>query len=81
MVDKVKGYKELTQDKVAIVNQNKLSEEHLLRFIEQAQKEAKERDFDSRWLSIAFTDFQRAFMSLNRGIFNPGRVELPEDSE
>jgi hypothetical protein len=81
MVDKVKGYKDLTQEKVAIVNEFKNFEEQLLRVIEQAQAEARAgAEYDPRWLSIAFTKFQEAFMALNRGIFAPGRVTLPEDS-
>lgn len=82
MVDKVKGYKELTEEKVAIVNEFKNFEEQILRVIEQAQAEVKNgADYDPRWLAIAFTKFQEAFMALNRGIFAPGRVKLPGDSE
>lgn len=82
MVEKVKGYKELTDERVAIVNEFKVFEEQMLRVIEQAQAEAKAgAEFDTRWLSIAFTKFQEAFMALNRGIFAPGRVKLPGDSE
>lgn len=36
---------------------------------------------DKRWLAIARTDFQRAYMALNRAVFQPQRVRLPEDDE
>lgn len=37
-------------------------------------------DVDQRWLAIARTDFQRAFMALNRAVFQPTRISLPEDT-
>ena len=36
---------------------------------------------DPRWLAVARTDFQRAYMALNRAVFQPQRIQLPEDSE
>jgi len=36
-------------------------------------------DVDQRWLAIARTHFQEGFMALNRSVFQPGRVKLPED--
>lgn len=35
--------------------------------------------YDPRWLSIARTHFQEGFMALNRAVFQPQRVKLPED--
>lgn len=34
---------------------------------------------DGRWMAIGRTQLQQAFMSLCRGVFQPGRVRLPED--
>lgn len=79
MVDKVKGYKELTQDKVDIVNNNKVSEEYIIRLIEDLMDRTDSMDMDIDALYQANLKFTEAFMWLNRGIFNPGRVELPED--
>lgn len=35
--------------------------------------------YDPRWVAIARTHFQEGFMALNRAVFQPGRVKLPED--
>lgn len=79
MVDKVKGYKDLTQDKVEIVNQNKLSEEYINRLIEDLADREESMDLDVHALYQAQTKFTEAWMWLNRGVFNPSRIELPED--
>ncbi len=34
---------------------------------------------DKRWLAIARTHIQEGFMALNRAVFQPQRVKLPED--
>lgn len=34
---------------------------------------------DPRWLAIARTHVQEAFMALNRAVFQPQRIKLPED--
>jgi hypothetical protein len=72
----VHGYTDQPQDKIDLVNQNKETEEKLLRQIDQLQAQAAG---DQRWLAIAKTDMQRAFMSLNRAIFHPQRVRLDGD--
>lgn len=37
--------------------------------------------YDQRWLAIARTHFQEGFMALNRAMFQPTRIKLPEDGE
>lgn len=37
--------------------------------------------YDQRWLAVARTHFQEGFMALNRAVFQPQRIKLPEDSE
>ena len=37
--------------------------------------------YDRRWLAIARTHTQEAFMALNRAVFQPQRIKLPEDGE
>jgi len=37
--------------------------------------------YDPRWLAIARTHFQEGFMALNRAVFQPTRIKLPEDDE
>lgn len=73
----VHGYTDQPSDKIALVNQNKETEERLLRLIDRLQTNGNS---DARWLAIAKTDVQRAFMSLNRAIFQPERVALPDDT-
>jgi len=72
----VAGYQPQSPEKIALVNQNKTVEEELLRVIDHASKTGI---MDARWAEIARTDLEKAFMSLNRAIFQPGRISLPGD--
>lgn len=72
----VHGYRAQTQEAVDTVNDNKLAEERLLRIMD-AMKGAT--DIDQRWLAIARTHIEQGFMALNRSIFQPQRIKLPED--
>lgn len=36
---------------------------------------------DPRWLAIAKTKFEEAYMALNRAVFQPQRIKLPEDGQ
>lgn len=38
-------------------------------------------EIDQRWLAIARTKFEEAYMALNRAVFQPKRVQLPEDDK
>lgn len=72
----VHGYKPQSNDRVEQVNLNKENEERLLRLIELLQ----DTDADGRWLAVARTHFEQGYMALNRAIFKPERVKLPEDT-
>jgi hypothetical protein len=72
----VAGYQPQSAERVKAVNANKASEERLLRQLEEL---VKSKTADPRWCSIARTHFEQGFMALNRAIFQPGRVTLPED--
>jgi hypothetical protein len=74
----VAGYQPQSPEKIDLVNQNKMTEETLLRSIEAATKSEL---MDPRWAAIAKTDLEKAFMSLNRAVFQPSRVRLPVDDE
>ncbi|MFZ5710355.1 MAG: DUF7681 family protein [Pseudomonadota bacterium] len=74
----VSGYRLQSEEAVAIVNSNKALEERLLRVMDDMVSSAM---FDQRWLSIARTDLEKGFMALNRAVFRPGRVALPEDGQ
>lgn len=87
----VEGYKPQTNEKIELVNGFKQDEERLIRLIESMvhARDIGTKDgilnqdvgptFDPRWLSIALTHFQQGYMALNRAVFRPGRVKLPED--
>jgi hypothetical protein len=74
----VAGYKPQTSESVAIVNVNKELEERVLR---QMDTMSDAQRFDQRWLSIGRTAIEQGFMALNRAVFKPGRVKLPDDDQ
>lgn len=69
----VAGYRPQTQEAVDRVNANKISEEALLRRLDEMVGDPA---IDQRWLSIARTHIEQGFMALNRSIFQPGRISL-----
>ncbi len=76
----VSGYRPQSDANIALVNEFKADEERLLRKID-ALYGALSIHYDQRWLSIARTHFQEGFMALNRAVFQPQRIKLPEDDE
>ena len=72
----VSGYLPQGADKVAIVNENKALEERCIR----AAEAIRDADgMDGRMAALAITNIQQGFMWLNRAVFQPSRVALPED--
>lgn len=74
----VEGYKPQSAAAVDIVNDLKRDEERLLRKLDAMQGNP---DINGRWLAIGRTGIEQAFMAINRSVFQPGRVQLPEDTE
>jgi hypothetical protein len=72
----IKGYVPQSDINIDMVNKNKRIEESILRVMD-AMKETPA--FDQRWLAIARTHLEQGFMALNRSIFQPTRITLPED--
>lgn len=72
----VAGYQPQSTLSVAIVNANKAMEEGVLRQLD-AMTDAQR--FDQRWVAIARTAIEQGFMAMNRAVFKPSRVKLPED--
>ena len=65
---KITGYRQLTEEEVALMNEGKALAEACGEYI------AKLRDnpsLDQRWVSIGMTDLQRGFMCAIRGIAQP----------
>ncbi|KAB7782428.1 DUF7681 family protein [Methylorubrum populi] len=74
----VAGYKPQSDEKVALVNENKELEERILRQMDRLAA-LPAGTVDPRWFSIGRTAIENGFMALNRSIFQPGRASLPED--
>lgn len=74
----VAGYRAQSGDNVARVNVNKALEERVLRVLDELRGDAT---IDQRWLAVGRTHIEQGFMAINRSIFKPGRVQLPEDDE
>lgn len=67
----VAGYTEQSEDKLRIVNSNKLTEEILLKKIEAIEQTGHA---DPRSLALAKTYLQTGFMWLNRAVMQPQRL-------
>lgn len=73
----VHGYVPQSDMTVALVNDNKMKEEMLLQHLDIMQRHPQV--YDARWLAIARTHFEQGYMALNRAVFKPQRVVLPDD--
>lgn len=74
----VSGYKPQNPEAVALVNEFKATEERILRGIDAMA--AQPDKYDPYWLHTGMAALQQGFMFLNRSVFKPGRVTLPEDA-
>lgn len=72
----VPGYQPQSDDNVRAVTVNKLIEERVLRQIDALMTND---GVDKRWVAIGKTHIEQGFMAINRGVFKPSRVALPED--
>jgi hypothetical protein len=71
----VQGYTPQPDWKVKAVNDNRELEEEILRRLDDM---AGNPEIDSRWVATARTYLELGFMALNRAVFQPQRVKLPE---
>lgn len=74
----VPGYQPVTQEKLNDVTEAKHMEEKVLRLIDNLECCSH---YDRRWLAIGRTHIQQGFMAINRGVFQPQRIDLPEDAD
>lgn len=74
----VAGYTAQLGRNVQLVNENKDAEERILRVLDRL---AADPDIDKRWLAIRRTHIEQGFTAINRVIFKPSRVSLPEDMQ
>lgn len=70
----IKGFTDQSDRNKALVNRNKELEELVLRQIDVLKNTA---NLDPRCIQLGYTGIQEAFMWLNRGIFQPQRIDLP----
>jgi len=73
----VAGYVPQRATNVSMVNRNKEIEERVLRRLDELSQTP---DIDPRWLAIGRTQIEQGFMAINRAVFKPTRVNLPEDA-
>ena len=72
----VPGYRAQSPEAVAAVTQAKMAEERVLRLLDQL---ATMPGIDGRWFAIGRSHIEQGFMAVNRAVFQPGRVVLPDD--
>jgi len=65
---KIKGYRDLTQEEIDLMNEAKELAEKCRELVEKLENT---KDIDKRWLSIGKTDLQKGFMSTIRSIARP----------
>ena len=65
---KITGYRDLSQEEIDAMNKSKELASQVGDFIDELEKNGY---IDKRWLAIAKTDLQNAFMSLTRSIARP----------
>jgi hypothetical protein len=69
----VSGYRPQSDERVQLVNQNKQAEEACLQILDNLGR----LDYiDKRWLAIGRTELEKAFMAINRAVFQPTRAVL-----
>lgn len=76
---KITGYRQLTPEEVALMNEGKALAEQCGAYIEKLRQHtgpktsesAPALSLDQRWISIGATDLQRGFMAVIRGIAQP----------
>lgn len=64
----IKGYRDLSADEIALMNEAKAKAEEVGALVEKIQNTP---GIDGRWVAIGKTDLQKGFMSLIRSIAQP----------
>lgn len=72
------GFTDQGERNKALVNRNKEIEERVMRILDEL---GQMPGVDPRMLAIGHTGIQDAFMWINRAIFQPQRIALPEDEQ
>jgi len=72
----VPGYTKQSDERIAAVAANKQTEERILRMLDEMKTRP---GVEQRWLAIGRTLMEESWMCINRAVFQPERVKLPED--
>lgn len=67
---KITGYRQLTIEEVALMNEGKALAQACGEYIDKLRSH-EGVPLDQRWISIGATDLQRGFMAVIRGIAQP----------
>jgi len=67
-MEKLKGYRQLSDAEIAIINEIKAKAEEVGELILKAEERS---NTDRRWSAVAKTDLQKGFMALTRSIARP----------
>jgi len=65
---KITGYRQLSDDEMALMNEGKALAIQCGAWVEKLRQTG---DLDQRWVSIGATELQQGFMALIRGIAQP----------
>lgn len=71
---KIKGYRDLTQDEIDLMNKIKRKGEELGGLIDEMSELANQQvdnQLDRRWIAIGQTDLQKGIMALVRAVARP----------
>lgn len=68
---KITGYRDLTEQEIALMNEGKALAEQVGAFLEKVDGTAITPPIDKRWLSIGRTHLQQGFMAVIRAIAQP----------
>lgn len=66
---KITGYRQLTDEEAALINEGKAVAEQVGAYIAKLHKEGF--PLDQRWIAIGATQLQQGFMAVIRGIARP----------
>lgn len=73
----VAGYRPQSEQAVGTVNAFKEIEEQVLRLLDELKADA-DLEADQRWLAAGRTQIEVGFMMVNRSVFKPARVDVPD---
>jgi len=71
---KIKGYRDLTQDEINLMNKIKQKGVELGELIDEMSEisvQQADNQLDSRWIAIGKTDLQKGIMALVRAVARP----------